>query len=105
VGGTNAQLNPFLSSEWNKCSNGIICHRLDLPHVLQESGSSRRKTDIASNAIEESNAQTLFERLDLRSHGRLGEMELIRSPPEVQRIRDYTEDLQLKIFHHGVSPI
>jgi hypothetical protein len=32
-------------------------------------------------------------------------MKLIRSPAEVQRIRNYTEDLQFEIFHHGVAPI
>jgi hypothetical protein len=56
------------------------------------------KRDPASGTVEEAHSEIVFERLDLKCHGRLGEEKMFPGLAKVQMLRDGTKHLEAKIL-------
>ncbi len=72
--------------------------RVALRGVAQQDFARRRESDVSSRAIEELNAEVLFERLNLQTHGRLSEEEVLRRLAEAKVFGYRREDDETEVF-------
>ena len=61
----------------------------------------RCESDAIASAIEEADAEIVFESLDLKRNGGLGEKEMFRGLTEIQMFGNRAENLEAEIFQLG----
>jgi len=69
--------------------------------VAEQEGSLRSKRDAIGGAIEEANAEIVFEPFDLKRDGGLSEEEVFRRLAKIQMFCNGSKHLQAKVFQLG----
>jgi hypothetical protein len=61
----------------------------------------RGKGDVIGGAIEETNAEIIFERFDLKRNGGLGQEKVFRRLAKIEMLSNRAKHLEAKVFQLG----